>query len=313
MAEIVISEFMDEATVEALSASYDTLYNPQLFGRLEDLSAACSQAAALIVRNCTQVRRPLLDTARHLRVVGRLGVGLDNIDLEACRSRGIAVCPATGANDQAVAEYVVATVMMLIRGCYRASDRVASGSWPRRALCGGEIAGKRLGLIGFGRTARAVAQRLSALGMKVSAYDPLLADNDDGWRRAERKDLAELLAESDAVSLHVPWSEQTRDLLDAQRIAGMKASAVLVNTSRGGVVDETALVAALLDGRLGGAALDVFEGEPLSRDDGQKFVGVPNLILTPHIAGITFESNVRVSQVTAENVRRVLDQNRLPG
>ena len=173
--------------------------------------------------------------------------------------------------------------------------------------------GKRLGLIGFGRIARAVAQRLSALGMRISAYDPLLADSDEAWSRAERRDLAELLAESDAVSLHVPWSEQTRNLLDARRIAGMKVGAVLVNTSRGGIVDETALVAALLDGRLGGAALDVFEGEPLSRDDGQKFVGVPNLILTPHIAGVTLESNRRVSQMTAENVRRVLDQNGLPG
>ncbi|SDA33784.1 (S)-sulfolactate dehydrogenase [Methylobacterium sp. UNC378MF] len=312
MPKVVISEFMDPAAIAADLSGFDTLYDPGLVDRPEALAAAVAEADALIVRNRTQVRGDLLAAAPRLRIVGRLGVGLDNIDVPACRARGIAVQPATGANDGAVAEYVVATAMLLLRGAYGASGAVAAGTWPRNALMGREIAGKRLGLVGFGSIARETARRAAALGMAIAAHDPFLAAEDPAWTPAygpvQRQDLATLIAGSDVLSLHVPLTPETRGLIDADALARMPAGAVLINAARGGVVDEAAVAAALRSGHLGGAALDVFDREPLDAAAGAPFAGVPNLILTPHIAGVTQESNVRVSAVIAAAVRRYLTQ-----
>ena len=306
MPDIVVTEFMDEAAIRDGFAGLDVLYDPALVDQPDALARALIEARALIVRNRTQVRPALLDGAPRLRAVGRLGVGLDNIDVEACRARGIAVFPATGANDAAVAEYVVTAVLVLLRGAYGASAEVAGGAWPRNRLIGREAGEKRLGLVGFGAIARETARRAGALGMEVCAFDPYLADDDpawDGpWGRVARVGLDALLAGSDAVSLHVPLTPETRGLIDAARLARMKPDAVLVNAARGGVVDEAALGQALRDGRLGGAALDVFEEEPLGAARGAAFAGCPNLILTPHIAGVTAESNVRVSRVIVDAV-----------
>lgn len=305
MAEIVISEFMDEAAVADLKASFDVLYDKTLVDRPEELAAAVAGCRALIVRNRTQVRGALLDGAR-LRVVGRLGVGLDNIDCETCRVRGIAVIPATGANNGAVAEYVLAGLLMLTRGCYGGTASVAAGAWPRERMVGGEIAGKTLGLVGFGGIARDVAVRARACGMRVMAYDPFLSPDAPDWERlgVEPADLDSLLAAADAVSLHVPLTADTRHLLDAARLVGMKPGAVLINTSRGGVVDEAALAGALGSGRLAGALIDVFEKEPLPT--GSPLAEAPNCLLTPHIAGVTRESNIRVSAVVARKIAECL-------
>ncbi|WCS23927.1 3-phosphoglycerate dehydrogenase [Methylobacterium sp. NMS14P] len=312
MPKVVISEFMDEAAIAGELAGLDVQYDPGLVDRPDALLAAVARADALIVRNRTQVRGALLDAARDLRVVGRLGVGLDNIDVPACRARGIAVCPATGANDGAVAEYVVATALLLLRGAYAASADVAAGTWPRNALMGREIAGKRLGLVGFGSIARETARRAAALGMAVAAHDPFVAADDPAWNPAsgpvERTALDALIAESDVLSLHVPLTDQTRGLIDAAALARMPRGAILINAARGGVVDEAAVAASLRSDHLGGAALDVFDREPLDAAAGAVFAGVPNLILTPHIAGVTRESNARVSAVTAAAVRRHLTQ-----
>ncbi|AIQ92623.1 MULTISPECIES: NAD(P)-dependent oxidoreductase [Methylobacterium] len=312
MPKVVISEFMDPAAIAADLSGFDTLYDPGLVDRPEALAAAVAEADALIVRNRTQVRGALLAGARRLRIVGRLGVGLDNIDVPACRARGITVQPATGANDGAVAEYVVATALLLLRGAYGASEAVAAGTWPRNALMGREIAGKRLGLVGFGSIARETARRAAALGMAIAAHDPFLAAEDPAWTPpygpVRRRDLEALIAESDVLSLHVPLTAETRGLIDATALARMPAGAVLINAARGGIVDEAAVAAALRSGHLGGAALDVFDREPLDAAAGAPFAGVPNLILTPHIAGVTQESNVRVSAVIAAAVRRHLTQ-----
>nr|WP_042674426.1 NAD(P)-dependent oxidoreductase [Methylobacterium sp. B34] len=306
MPKVVISEFMDEAAIAAELAGLDVQYDPGLVDRPRDLAAAVARADALIVRNRTQVRGPLLDAARDLKVVGRLGVGLDNIDVPACRARGIAVYPATGANDGAVAEYVVATALLLLRGAYGAT----AGTWPRNALMGREIAGKRLGLVGFGAIARETARRAAALGMAIAAHDPFVAAGDPAWNPAtgpvQSQALDALIAQSDVLSLHVPLTDQTRGLIDAAALARMPKGAILINAARGGVVDEAAVAQALRSGHLGGAALDVFDREPLDAAAGAVFADVPNLILTPHIAGVTQESNVRVSAVTAQAVRRHL-------
>jgi (S)-sulfolactate dehydrogenase len=306
MPEIVISEFMDEAAIHASFAGRDVLYDPKLVDDPARLMDAVRSARALIVRNRTQVRGGLLAAAGRLEVVGRLGVGLDNIDVPACDARGIAVYPASGANDLSVAEYVITAALMLLRRAWLATGRVAAGEWPRTELMGREMAGKRLGLVGYGAIARVTARMARGLGMSIAACDPLLPADHAAWAGAERQELDALLGGSDVVSLHVPLTDETRNMIDAAAIARMKRGAILVNAARGGVVDELALCAALRSGQLGGAALDVFEREPVDAAYGARFTGVPNLVLTPHIAGVTEESNVRVSAVTAEAVARHL-------
>ncbi|HET9750611.1 MAG TPA: hydroxyacid dehydrogenase [Casimicrobiaceae bacterium] len=305
---IVISEFMDRAAVDALAARFTVQYDPDLVDSADALAENAAGADALIVRNRTQVRGALLERARRLRVVGRLGVGLDNIDVEACAARGIVVVPATGANAQAVAEYVIGTAMMLLRGAYTATHEVASGAWPRPALSNGrELAGKTLGLIGFGGIGRLTGRLARALGMAVVAHDPEVPRDSPVWRDESTtpRALDALVAEADVVSLHVPLTDQTRHLLDATALAKMKPDAILVNTSRGGVVDEHALAVALRTRRLGGAALDVFEHEPLPARS--TLADCPNLLLTPHIAGVTRESNERVSSLIAQRVAAALE------
>jgi (S)-sulfolactate dehydrogenase len=304
---VVIAEFMDEAAVAALATAHDTLYDPGLVDRDADLKSACTGAEALIVRNRTQVSRALVAGAPKLRVVGRLGVGLDNIDVAACRERGIQVIPALGANALAVAEYVVAVAMVLLRGAYASTAEVAAGAWPRSRLSNGrEIAGKTLGVVGFGDIGRRTARLARGLGMRIVAHDPGLVANSPVWAEegAARVALDDALAIADVVTLHVPLTPQTRHLVDARRLASMKPDAILIDTARGGVVDEAALAEALKAGRLGGAALDVFEHEPLPADS--PLAGCPNLVLTPHIAGVTRESNERVSALVAERVAAAL-------
>jgi (S)-sulfolactate dehydrogenase len=304
---IVISEFMDAPAVERLAAAFDVDYRPTLVDDPAALATALAAADAWIVRNRTQVRGAALAAAGALRVVGRLGVGLDNIDVPACEARGIEVIAATGANAESVAEYVVTVAMMLLRGAYFSTRAVEAGTWPRQTLSQGrEASGKALGLVGFGSIGRLTARKAAALGMRVLGYDPVLRPDDPAWREhgAQHRDLNALLAESDVVSLHVPLTPQTRGLLGAERLARMKRDAVLVNTARGGIVDEAALAAMLRDGRLGGAALDVFEREPLAA--GSALAGAPRLVLTPHIAGVTVEANERVSALIADRVAAAL-------
>jgi len=309
MTDIIITEFMDDDAVEQLRETHDVRYDPALVDDRETLAALLAQATALIVRNRTVVDDALLAAAPDLRVVGRLGVGLDNIDVAACDARSIAVIPATGANAVSVAEYVVASLLILRRGAvFHATDRLVAGGWPRQELVGHEVAGMRLGLIGLGGIARLVAARMQALGVPVAAYDPFLAADDAIWQQVERhEELTDLLPVSDAVSLHVPLTPETHHLLDAATLALLPRGALVINTARGGIVDEAALADALSDGRLGGAALDVFEHEPLDEASMARFADVPNLVLTPHVAGVTAESNVAVSAMVADRVREVLD------
>jgi (S)-sulfolactate dehydrogenase len=302
MAEIVITEFMDEAAISSVLAGRDVMYDPKLVDQPDNLARLVKDARALIVRNRTQVRGALLEAAEKLEVVGRLGVGLDNIDVEACKTRGIAVYPATGANDVSVAEYVITAMLVLLRRAWFASDEVASGKWPRMSTIGREVQGKTLGLIGLGGIARETASRARALGMNVLAFDPLLPKDHAAWQLASSASLDELIARSDVISLHVPLIASTKRMIGPSQIAAMKRGSVIINAARGGVIDEAAVVDALRSGQLGGAALDVFETEPLDVAAGTLFADVPNLILTPHIAGVTEESNVRVSEVTARTV-----------
>jgi (S)-sulfolactate dehydrogenase len=309
MAEVIVTEFMDPAALRHFSGRYDVLVDETLVDDPQRLVESLNAARGLIVRNRTQVDERVLDAAPTLEVIGRLGVGLDNIDLTACEARNIRVCPATGANDLAVAEYVIAGTLLMLRGAYNASEQVLQGAWPRQALTGRETAQRVLGLVGFGGIARETAKRAKALGMQVLAHDPFVPADDPDWDQiASRvKTLRWLLENADVVSLHVPYNSETRHLIDAEAIAAMKPEAILINAARGGIVEESALASALTEQRLGGAMLDVFQQEPLP--DNSVLVGAPNLVVTPHIAGVTVESNQRVSDLTARNVLTVLEEN----
>jgi (S)-sulfolactate dehydrogenase len=308
MQRIVISESMDAPAVAVLAREFDVDYRPGLVDDAPALERALAGAEAWIVRNRTQVRGAPLAAAGRLKVVGRLGVGLDNIDLDACGARGIRVCPATGANAESVAEYVMCLAMLLLRGAaYLSTPAVAAGRWPRAMLSQGrEIAGKTLGLVGFGSIGQVTAAKARALGLAVLAHDPALPADAPAWNALGVESLAldALLAKSDVVSLHLPLVEATRGLFGAERLSRMKKGSVLVNSARGGIVDEAALARALQEGRLAGAALDVFTEEPLPA--GSPLADAPNLILTPHIAGVTQESNERVSGIVANLVAEVL-------
>lgn len=304
---IVISEFMDAAALGNLGSRFDVRYDKDLVDRPMELAELLADADALIVRNRTMVDGSLIASGPKLRVVGRLGVGLDNIDLHACAARGILVIPATGANAQAVAEYVIAAALLLLRRAYESTQDVAAGGWPRAALSSGrELAGKTLGLIGFGGIGRLTGKLARALGTRAIGFDAHISPSSPIWSEEATtpRSFAEVVAEADVVSLHVPLTQATRSLMDGARIATMKHNAILINTSRGGVVDETALADALRAHRLGGAALDVFEREPLPA--GSPLEGCPNLLLTPHIAGVTRESNERVSMLIADKVAEAL-------
>ena len=218
MGDIVITEFMDEAAVAMLCAAHPTLYDPALPEAPERLAGLLPGARALIVRNLTRVDTALLARAPRLRVVGRLGVGLDNIDGPACLARGVEVIPATGANADSVAEYVFLAVGMLLRGAFRSTAEVAAGDWPRERLAAGrEMGGKTLGIIGFGDIGRRVARLARAFHMRVVAHDPVLPNDHSGWSETatERVSLDALFATADAVTLHVPLTEATAGLVSA--------------------------------------------------------------------------------------------------
>ena len=308
MADVLISEFMDKPTAEGLIAEYDVHWDPDLWGKRAELLEQVASARAIVVRNATQVDPELLDAAPNLKVVARMGVGLDNIDVPACKARGVEVCPAIGANAASVAEYVIATALILLRGpAYFATPDVVGGAWDRpRFGSGVELGGRTMGIVGFGSIGQVVGGKARGMDMNVIAHDAMLPDDAPAWDDARRVGLPELIAEADVITLHCPLLPETRDLIGAAEFARMKPGAILINSARGGIVNEAACAEALKSGRLGGAALDTLSTEPINARACALFAGVPNLILTPHIAGVTKESNRRIAEVAAANVRRVL-------
>jgi (S)-sulfolactate dehydrogenase len=309
MSSIFISEFITSQALETLRSKHDVTYAPESYKKRDELISALQHSDALIVRNLTQVNQELLNGAPKLKVVGRLGVGLENIELPACAQRNIKVIPATGANAESVAEYVIGTALALTRGFLPATAQTLNGTWPRAHFSSfHEFTGKTLGIVGFGSIGRVTAQKAIAFGLKCLAYDPMLPGTsiDVGGTAVPLVTLDALLAASDAVTLHLPLLPETRGLFSAATLNKMKQGACLINTARGGIVDEKALAERLRSGRLGGAALDVFEKEPAT--DLSHFAGLSNFIATPHIAGVTSESNDRVSQMIADEVIRFLGE-----
>ena len=308
---IVIPEVMDTAAVESLKERFKVHYEPTLVDDRPAMLKAMADATGIIVKERTQVNRELLAATPQLRVVGRLGVGLDNIDQVACKERNIAVFPATGANARSVAEYVICTALMLMKPyAYVSTAEVAAGKWPqKKANRGRELEGKTMGILAMGAIGQTVARMAGALGLRVLAWAPTKASDDPVFSECGAKSvsLEELLAQSDIVTVHTPLTNETRGLISRERIAAMKPGAVLINTARGGIVDDSALIEALRSGQLGGAAIDVFTPEPLPA--GSVYENPPpTLILTPHIAGGTVESTERRGTVVAQKVSAYLTQ-----
>ena len=306
MTRVIITEFMDESEVSRLSSHHEVLYNPDLHSNINSLLDSITDTQALIIRNKTLVNRELIDASKDLRVIGRLGVGLDNIDTTYCREKGISIVIADGANTDSVAEYVVTGLLVLFRGIMDSTSRIINGEWPRGDFIGTEVKGKTLGIVGLGSIGRAVAQKVKLLGMRVVGTDVNIEKDDPVWREfnVQYREFSDLVRISDAITMHVPLNNDTKGLFDDYALQNMRKGAILINTSRGGIVDEDALVKYLKNGHLGGAMLDVFESEPLT--ESRPFAGLPNLILTPHIAGVTVESNRRVSCMIVDQVMEYL-------
>ena len=299
---ILITEFMDEDAVNLLKKKYDVYYDISLAEDSNSLVKLVNKMKALIVRNKTLVTRELIENAPNLTCVGRLGVGLDNIDLNACEEQNITVYPASGANSHSVAEYVICASMLLLRKAYFKKNEMIAGNWPRQESSGSEVYGKTLGLIGFGDIAQKTRDLALGLGIKTVAYDPYLDKDSNVWKETKNLLLDNLLSISDIISLHIPLNKETKNLIDEKKLRLIKNSSIIINTSRGGIIDENSLAKLLKENKIGGAALDVFNKEPINKVNAKKFEGLDNIILTPHIGGVTKESNERVSKMIAKKI-----------
>jgi len=271
-----------------------------------EFEEALGRAHGLVVRSATKVRGNLLAKAPNLRVVGRAGVGVDNIDLDAATARGVAVLNAPAGNTVSAAELTLALMMALVRQVAEADASVRRGEWKRSKFQGVELRGRTLGLIGAGRIGGTVAKRCKAFRMRVLAYDPYLTDERAHDLGVERAELDTVIESADVLSLHVPLTDSTRNLIDADALSRMKKGAYIVNVARGGVVDEAALAAALASGHIAGAALDVYGNEPLEAESPLRTA--PNTVLTPHLGASTAEAQELVATEIAEAVRDALSK-----
>ena len=267
------------------------------------LCAAIAEADALLVRSRTTVTAKALEAAQRLKLITRAGIGVDNVDLAAASRRGVIVSNVPDASTTTTAELAIALLMALARRIAQADRSVRAGKWERTKLLGSELAGKTLGIVGFGRIGRVVADRALGLKMRVVAHDPFLpagAGAPPGAAGVALVDLDTLLRESDFLTVHTPLTEQTRGMISAAQLARAKPGLRVVNAARGGIVDETALVAALASGAVGGAALDVFEEEPLPADSPLR--SFENVLLTPHLGASTEEAQRRVALEAAAQI-----------
>ena len=274
-------------------------------GSAAELRADLAEAVGLVVRSETKVTADLLDQAPKLAIVGRAGVGVDNIDVPAATARGIYVVNAPTGNVTAAAEHALALALALLRNIVPADASVRRGEWTRGKLIGYELRGRTLGLVGIGRVGSLVAKRAAAFEMRIVAHDPFATEGLARALGAELMDLDQLLGEADVISIHAPLTEKTRGLIDARAFGAMRPTAVLVNCARGEIVDLDALADALEGGRIGGAAIDVFPLEPLPPD--ARIRTAPRTILTPHIAGSTVEAQQNVALDVARQVLDVLE------
>jgi len=306
MADILISENIRGDAVDTLAKRFNVVTMPDLWRDPAALAHELQGTRALIIRNQTQITDDLLRTANDLIVLGRAGVGLDNVDLKACEKAGIIVTSTPEQSTISVAELAIGLMISLARQIPQADTDTRQGNWNRQRFGGTELHGKTFGIIGAGRIGLATARRAQAFGMSILAHDPFVSRDNVflAELNAEVVTFEDLLARSDVISCHLPASLQTVRMINATAFARMKPSAIFINTSRGEVVDETALVDALKSNRIAGAALDVREAEPPTKGELET---LSNVLLMPHIAAFTREAQARVTRAICEDVARVLD------
>jgi len=269
----------------------------------DDLLKIISDYDALIVRGRTKVVREVFDAGKRLKVVGRSGVGVDNIDLVYAKAQKVTVVNAPVATTVAVAELTMGLMLSLMREIPRADTSMKTGKWQKKDLEGAELSGKTLGVVGFGRIGANVAMRAAAFGMKILGFDPLIQKDEISRRGGEPVSLDELYNRSDIITIHVPLSNDTRGMINAQTIAKMKDGARIICAARGGIIEETALLDALNSGKIAGAALDVFAAEPPGATD---LVNHLRFIATPHIGAQTIEAQQRAAEDIANEVLAAL-------
>lgn len=307
---VVVADRVADAGIDLLRAepSFEVVVTAGEPGRLE---AELPRAHALVVRSDTKVTAERIATAPNLMVVGRAGTGVDNIDVDAATRRGVAVLTAPGANTVSTAEHTIALLLALLRRIPWAAESMQQGRWDRKRFAGSELAGKRLGVIGLGRIGARVARVAKAFGMQVAAYDPYLTADRAEALGVERMELDDLLRVADVVTLHLPLTDDTRHLMNRERLRALKPGAVLVNAARGALIDDAALAEAVQSGHLAGAALDVFDPEPLPAESPLR--GSDRILLTPHLAASTSEAQDRVATEICGYVREALTTGALRG
>jgi D-3-phosphoglycerate dehydrogenase len=303
--KVLVTEDITGAGIDRLKGKYELTGDKDIWKDRPRLLAAAGSVDALVVRNQTDVNAELLAAVKQCKVIGRAGVGVDNIDVGAASKNGIVVTYAPEENALSVAELVIGMMLCMARKLPAADASVKQGRWERRQFYGTEIHGKTMGILGLGKIGCRVALRARAFGMNIIAHDPYLTPHHLNVTEtgAELVDLDTLLARSDVISVHLPLTSETRHLLNESRLSTMKPTAFLINTSRGPVVDEEDLYKILKERRIGGAALDVREKEPPGDSPLHK---LDNILLTPHVAGVTHEAQEKVTDSVGEDVDRVL-------
>jgi D-3-phosphoglycerate dehydrogenase len=298
---ILVADRLGAAGLEQLQQAEDVSYDVNLGLTKDELIAIVGEYDALLIRSDTRIDADVLAAAGRLRVIGRAGMGVDNVDLTEATARGIVVLNTPTANSIATAELTMALLLAVARHVAAAHASLAAGEWRRSDFVGAELFGKTLGIIGFGNVGQLVAARASAFGMEVIAYDPRATEEEARTLDVLLMDLEETLVAADYLTLHAPLTPETREMINEQSISQMKDGAVLINVARGGLVDEAALHSALSSGKLRAAALDVFQSEP---PQDSPLVGLPNVLHTPHLGASTSESQ---REVALQIARQVLD------
>jgi D-3-phosphoglycerate dehydrogenase len=271
----------------------------------DDLKAIIGEYAGLVIRSATKVTPDLLEAAKNLKVVGRAGAGLDNVDIPAATAKGVVVMNTPGQNSNAAAELTITMVFALSRHLYRACESLKACRWEKKSLEGREVMGKTLGVVGYGNIGRLVGELGRGVKMKVLGYDPFLSADQIKALGAEPAPFDELLARSDFVTLHIPRTKETAGLFGRENVAKMKDGAYLINCARGGLVDEDALYEALKSGKLAGAALDVFAVEPPGQ---HRLLELDNFICTPHLGASTLEAQINVAVAVAAQMAKYLQE-----
>ena len=301
--KILITEFMETKSVEMLKKIFDVTVDKSLSLNHNELKKIISNFDILIVRNKTQVNKEILANASSLKFIGRLGVGLDNIDTEYCRNNNIHVQPATGMNADSVAEYVINSSLSLLKNVPLMHQETSLGNWPRTSISSRELNGKIFGLMGFGLIAKKVSTLAKIFNAHIIAYDPFIDSSIANKFNIKLVDINEIFEKADVISIHLPLTPTTKDLLNYDAFTKMKKQPIIINSSRGSIINEDDLLRAYDEKLISGFALDVYETEPVPKIFLNSIKGNTNCILTPHIAGVTEESNIRVSDFIANSVK----------